>query len=211
VGEIEKALTGHDEVREAVVVAREDAPGDKRLVAYLILTPGAEVTVTGLRGFLQQKLPEYMIPAAFVFVDAFALTTSGKIDRRRLPPPDEDRSRLTTPFVAPRTPAEEELAAMWRELLGVRQVSVYDNFFELGGHSLMLTQLASRINEAFQVQLSMRVLFNVPSIDAMTTAIVERQMGQADQAELARMLDELNDISPDEIQKLLEAEGEGAA
>jgi acyl carrier protein len=115
---------------------------------------------------------------------------------------------LTTPFVSPRTPAEEALAAMWRELLGVKQVSVHDNFFELGGHSLMLTQLASRINEAFQVQLSLRMLFNVPTIVEMTTAIVARQMEQTDALELEQMLDELNNISPEEIQRLLEAEGE---
>ncbi|HEX7175844.1 MAG TPA: amino acid adenylation domain-containing protein, partial [Pyrinomonadaceae bacterium] len=183
-GEIETTLSRHAQVREAVVLAREDTPGNKRLVAYLTLAPGAQVNITELRGFLQMSLPEYMAPAAFVFMESFPLTESGKIDRRRLPPPDEDRSRLTTPLVGPRTSAEAELATMWRELLGVERVGVHDNFFELGGHSLMLTQLASRIDGVFQVQLPLRVLFNVPTIVEMTTAIAARQMEQADPEEL---------------------------
>jgi amino acid adenylation domain-containing protein len=211
-GEIEKTLTRHEKVREAAVLAREDTPGDKRLVAYLVLESGVTpVSIAELRAFLQQTLPEHMIPAAFLTLGAFPLTTSGKVDRQALPPPDEDRSMLRTGLVEPRTPAEKELAAMWCELLGVKQVGIHDNFFELGGHSLILTQLASRINEAFRVQLPLRVLFNVPSIVEMTTAIAARQMEQAEPAELAQMLDDLRQISPDEIQKLLEEENEMTA
>jgi amino acid adenylation domain-containing protein len=207
-GEIETTLSRHEQVRATVVLAREDTPGVKRLVAYLVPNSDPTVNVPELRTYLQQQLPEYMIPAAFVLLPDFPRTTSGKIDRRQLPPPVEDRATLTTPFVAPRTPAEKELAAMWRELLGVKQVGIHDNFFELGGHSLLLTQLASRINEAFQVQLPLRLLFNVPSIVELTTAIAARQMEQAEPAELAQMLDDLQHLSPDEMQKLLEAENE---
>ncbi|HEY0384440.1 MAG TPA: amino acid adenylation domain-containing protein, partial [Pyrinomonadaceae bacterium] len=205
-GEIESVLSCHENVRDAVVLAREDTPGDKRLVAYLVAAPGASISIADVRGFLQTRLPDYMLPAAYVCLETFPLTTSGKIDRRQLPPPDEDRAQLTAPLIEPRTPIEIELAAMWRELLGAVQVGVDDNFFELGGHSLMLTQLASRINDAFQVQLPLRVLFNVPTIALMTTAIAARQMEQADPLQLAAMLDELDNFTDDEIQKLLEAE-----
>jgi amino acid adenylation domain-containing protein len=211
-GEIEAALGAHAAVREAVVLAREDSPGDKRLVAYVVAETSATSvagSVDGLKSFLRERLPEYMIPSAFVSLEQFPLTPNGKIDRRALPAPEKGRAGVAAaqPYVAPRTPIEQELADIWAELLQIEKVGIYDNFFELGGHSLLLTQLASRIRKNLQVELPLRVLFDVPTVVEMTTAIAEMQVGQEDSEEMARMLDELKQLSPEEVRALLEAEG----
>ncbi len=138
-GEIEAALGQHPAVREAVVLAREDAPGEKRLVAYVVAGARA-ADDDDLRRFLKEKLPEYMVPAVFVLLDALPLMPNGKIDRRALPAPDRSRPELDKAFVAPRTPTEELLAEIWAQLLDIERVGVHDNFFDLGGHSLLATQ-----------------------------------------------------------------------
>jgi amino acid adenylation domain-containing protein len=159
-GEIEAVLMQHPAVRENVVLAREDHPGGRRLVAYVVLSDQGKVTsnergkdpnsslVTGhwslLREFLKEKLPEYMVPAAIVVLETLPLTPSGKIDRRSLPEPDPARPELAEPFVAPASPVEERLAAIWAEVLGVEKVGIHDDFFELGGHSLLATQVVAR-------------------------------------------------------------------
>ncbi|NOK39811.1 AMP-binding protein, partial [Corallococcus exercitus] len=141
-GEIESALEQHPGVRQAVVVAREDAAGDKRLVAYVACRSGAEaVDVSALRARLHEKLPEYMVPSAFVVLEALPLTPSGKVDRKALPAPEAPVS--TAEYVAPRNPTEEKLAALWAQVLRVPRVGATDHFFELGGHSLLATQLVS--------------------------------------------------------------------
>ncbi len=152
-------------------------------------------------------LPEHMVPAAFVILEAFPLTAHGKVDRKALPAPQEAAKGAERPIVEPRTPVERELVDIWKELLRVDRVSIYDNFFELGGHSLLLTQLASRIRTTFQVEIPLRVLFDVANVVEMTEAIAERQIQQVDQDEMAAMLDELRGLSPEEIKALLEAEG----
>jgi acyl-CoA synthetase (AMP-forming)/AMP-acid ligase II/acyl carrier protein len=210
-GEIEHTLARFEKVREAAVVAATGKDGDQRLIAYLTLAQGATTDITELRGFLERKLPGYMIPADFVVLDAFPLTSSGKLDRRRLLAPEQARAKLTTAFVAPSTPAEEELARMWRELLGLSRVGINDNFFELGGHSLVLMQLVMRINEAFQVQLPLRAFFDARSIAEMTNVIAAWQMEHEDPTEVALMLDDLNNLTPDEVRALLEAESELSA
>ena len=164
-GEIEAALRQHPVVREAAVLAREDPPGgpsaslrrEKRLVAYV----AAESTAEELRRFLKDKLPEYMVPAHFVFLNSIPLTPNGKIDRKALPAPDRTRPELDKAFVAPRTPTEELLAEIWVQLLHLERVGVHDNFFDLGGHSLLATQAVSRIREVFQVEIPLRRLFEV--------------------------------------------------
>src|SRR5206468_1676699 len=118
---------------------------EKRLVAYVVPEPGQPLTNSELRGFLKQKLPEYMVASAFVMLDALPLTPNGKIDRRALPASDQARSDSQRDFVAPRTPTEEVLAGIWAQLLGIEQVGIYDDFFELGGHSLLATRLISRV------------------------------------------------------------------
>jgi acyl carrier protein len=153
-GEIEAVLRQHSGVHETVVLAREESPHDKRLVAYVVAVRGSTPSINELRQFLKQSLPEYMIPSVFVFLDALPLTPNGKVDRRALPAPDQSRPDVEAPFVAPRTPVEETIAAIWREILGVEQVSVYDNFFDLGGHSLLVMQVIAKIEQYIGIRLT---------------------------------------------------------
>jgi amino acid adenylation domain-containing protein len=204
-GEIEAVLRQHAAVREVVVISRGEKPTEQRLLAYVVPTQKAP-TISELNDFLRQKLPEYMVPSAFVFLDALPLTSNGKIDRRNLPDPDQSRPEQGSSFVAPRTPVEEMLADIWIEVLNLQRVGIHDNFFELGGHSLLLTQVASRIQQAFQVSLPLRTLFDAPTIAGQSAAIAGAQLGEEDAAEVARMLEELKRLSPDEVAALLEAE-----
>ena len=172
-GEIEAVLEGHPGVREAVVVLREDVPGDKRLVAYL--TPEAEdrPSASELRGLVQAKLPEYMVPSAFVMLDRFARTPNGKVDRKALPKPEINSS--APGFVPPRTPTEIALAKIWCEVLGLRQVGVHDNFFESGGHSLVAMRLISQINRDLKSELKVRTLFLHPTIRELVKDLSAQQ------------------------------------
>lgn len=163
-GEIEATLSQHPLVREAVVMAREDVVGDKRLVAYIVAKLDANLTQTELRSFVKQHLPEYMLPSAFVLMDSLPLTSNGKVDRRALPAPEQTRPDLEVTFVAPRTPVEEMLAEIWANILGLEKVGVHDNFFELGGHSLLIVQLFARLRSAFQVDLPFQTLFDAPTV-----------------------------------------------
>lgn len=155
-GEVEAALRQH--VREAVVVAREDEPNDKRLVAYVVARPDAATSTSALRGFLREKLPHHMIPSAFVFLDALPLTPSGKVDRQALPMPDRIGPGSEATFVAPRTPIEVTLAGIWAQVLGVDQVSVHDTFFDLGGHSLLSLKVVDRVEKELGLSISPREL-----------------------------------------------------
>ena len=141
-GEIESVLCQHPAVREASVIAREDVPGDKRLAAYLIASQPAPEVGT-LREHLKQKLPEYMVPSAFVFLDKFPLTNNGKIDRKALPAPEQQRPELSGRYAAPRTAVEKTLAQIWSKVLRIEQVGINDNFFELGGDSILSIQVIS--------------------------------------------------------------------
>ena len=172
VGEIEAVLKQHSAVTQAAVVAREDAPGVKRLVAYVVLAEPSRPPVAGeLRSFLKERLPEYMIPAVFVLLDALPLTPSGKVDRQRLPAPDEAARTALDVHVAPRTPVEEVLCSVWAEVLKVGRVGVHDNFFELGGHSLLATQLMSRVRQAFGTDVALRQLFEQPTVAELARAV----------------------------------------
>jgi amino acid adenylation domain-containing protein len=204
-GEIESVLRQHAAVREVVVIARGEKPPDQRLLAYVVSAQPAP-TISELNDFLRQKLPAYMVPANFVFLEALPLTSNGKIDRGKLPDPDPSRPEQESSFVAPRTPVEELLAEIWGDVLNLRQVGVHDNFFELGGHSLLLTQVASRIEQTFQLALPLRVLFDAPTIADQSVAIAGAQLKEEDAAEVARMVEELKQLSPEEVQALLEAE-----
>ncbi len=170
-GEIEAALGQHPAVREAVVLASEDVPGERRLVAYVVAEREPLPTTTELRSFLSEKLPEYMTPALFVLLDALPLMPNGKVDRRALPAPDRVRPELDESFVAPRTPTEELLSEIWAQVLEIERVGIYDNFFDLGGHSLLATQVVSRIREAFQVELPLRRLFEVLTVAGLAETI----------------------------------------
>jgi amino acid adenylation domain-containing protein len=161
-GEIEAQLATHPQVNQAVAVASENERGEKQIVAYVVAA--AEVSTDELRGHLSRKLPGYMIPAVFVFLDAFPLTASGKINRLSLPHPSSAQAVTRKEFVAPRTSAEEILAGIWTDVLNVTEVGVNDDFFGLGGHSLLLARIASRIRESFSVDLSLRVLFEASTV-----------------------------------------------
>jgi amino acid adenylation domain-containing protein len=163
-GEIEAVLLQHPAVREAVVLAREDAPGDKRLVAYLTTTDGNAPPVAELRELVRQSLPDYMTPAAFVLLAEMPLSPNGKINRRALPAPDGSATGRVDNYVAPRTPVEELLCEIGAAVLGVERVGIQDNFFELGGHSLLATQFISRVREAFNLELPLQALFEAPVI-----------------------------------------------
>ena len=170
-GEVEVALTRHPAIREAVVVAREDVPGDRRLVAYIVHDPEPVPPVGELRRFLQRTLPDYMLPTVIVPLEFLPLAPSGKVDRRSLPAPDTARPDLEGAFVAPRTATEETLAAMWREVLNLEQVGIHDDFFELGGHSLLATKLVSRIRTGAGVELPLRSLFETPTVAGLAETV----------------------------------------
>ncbi len=172
--EIEAILSQHADVRQTTVIAREDTPGSPRLVAYLVRHQESAPTISDLRRFVASKLPEYMIPSAFVFLEALPLTPNGKIDRRALPVPDLTRERAIA-FVAPRTPSEEMLALIWGDVLGVELVGIHDNFFELGGHSLLATQLISRVRTTFGMELPLRSLFQAATIADLAEHIQQWQ------------------------------------
>src|SRR5919199_263585 len=167
-GEIEAVLSQHPAVDETVVVVREDVPGNKRLVAYLVVNQATAPTMPQLQQFLKQKLPEYMVPSAYVLLDALPLTPNGKIDRRALPAPDTARPEGEGAYVAPQTPVEEILAGIWADVLGLQQVGIHDNFFELGGHSLLATQLISRLRDSFGVEFPLRGLFESPTVAGLS-------------------------------------------
>lgn len=166
-GEIETVLSQQPDVRQVTVIAREDIPGEKRLVAYVVLQQEDAATTSELHRFLRQKLPEYMVPAAFVTLKALPLTPSGKVDRQALPAPKAAVPEMLDTYVAPRTAAEERLTSIWAQVLGLNQVSIHDSFFYLGGHSLLATELISRIREVFDVGLPIRSLFEAPTVEQM--------------------------------------------
>lgn len=172
-GEIEAVLDQHPAVAQSVVLAREDSPGQKRLVAYVVQKEGQSASASGLKGFLKEKLPEYMVPAAFLLLAALPMTANGKIDRKALPAPDRAGFDAGGELVPPRTPVEELLAQMWVEVLGVPRVGVFDNFFDLGGHSLLATRVISRIRDAFEIELPLRRIFEAPTIEGLAIAVIE--------------------------------------
>ncbi|HKR12256.1 MAG TPA: amino acid adenylation domain-containing protein [Pyrinomonadaceae bacterium] len=173
IGEIETTLRQHESVRDAVVAAREEAHGDRRLVAYVVVhEPGSDAALfQSLRTFLLARLPDYMAPAAWVRLDELPLTPNGKVDRRGLPDPAEPSSYGGESFVAPRTMIEEVLAAIWRQVLDLEQVSRDAHFFMLGGHSLLATQIISRIRESFQVEMPLRSLFETPVLSELAERV----------------------------------------
>jgi aryl carrier-like protein len=168
-GEIEAALREQAGVREAVVVAREQTGGEKRLVAYIVRSEETAPSASELRERLVERLPEYMTPAVYVYLDRLPLTPSGKVDRRALPEPDQSRPDLTPPYIAPRTPSERLLAEVWRQVLKLEQVGVHDNFFALGGDSILSIQIVARANQA-GLRLTPKQLFEHQTIAELVAA-----------------------------------------
>jgi len=205
-GEIEAALSQHPSVRENVVIVREDIPGDKRLVAYVIVGSDEAPTFGDLRSFLQEKLPDYMIPSHFVMLESFPLNANGKIDRRALPTPDHARPELDKVYMAPRNATEEVLVSIWSKVLGCSGVGVCDNFFDLGGHSLLATQLISRVRETFLLDIPLKYLFESPTVAGFAQRMesFETQSGTIELA--ASLILNLEQLSEDEAQALLDEE-----
>ncbi len=197
-GEIEAVLQQHPAVREAVVVFREDLPGDKRLVAYVVADTEAE-----LRGWLRERLPDYFVPAHFVVLDKLPLTPNGKVDRRALPAPDNTAQSFADTFVAPRTPDEAKVADIWSDVLDIKAIGVETNFFDLGGHSLLATRVVTRIREAFSLNVPLRVMFDSPTI-AGVAAYVANAGAQHEVTSIAEMVEKLTQLSDDETRSLLQ-------
>jgi amino acid adenylation domain-containing protein len=172
-GEIEARLARHSAVHEVVVVARDGEVGDPRLVAYYT---GEAVSAATLRAHLAERLPEYMVPAAFVHMDALPVNPNGKLDRKALPEPEYAPAEET--YVAPRTPVEEVLAGIWAEVLGLERLGVHDEFFSMGGHSLLATRVVSRIREVFGVELPLRALFEGPTVAEMAGRVEEMRRAE---------------------------------
>jgi amino acid adenylation domain-containing protein len=173
-GEIEAALAAHPGVQSCTVLAVEETPGNKQLVAYAIPQGNRSPAAEDLKDFLKQSLPEYMVPAQFVFLDSFPLTQNGKIDRKSLPAPSHGNISAAHEFVAPRTETEKKVAAMWIELLKVERIGIHDDFFDLGGHSLMAIKALSRIREEFDVDLPLATLLQAPTV-AQLAALLHKE------------------------------------
>jgi len=189
-GEIEADLEDHPAIREAVALAREDHPGDVQLVAYLV-AEGDAPEISELRNLLAERLPAFMVPQAFVFLDEMPRTPNGKVDRKSLPAPDRQAYESASAFVAPGTEVEEMLAEIWREVLEVEKIGIYDSFFDLGGHSLKATQVLARVTDAFGVELPLRSLIENPTIAGLEEAIARELLEGADEEEVARLLGEM--------------------
>lgn len=198
--EIEAVLKDHANVRDAVVIVREDTPGNQRLVAYLVLHQPDDK----LRAFVKTRVPDYMVPASFVVLEKLPLTPNGKVDHAALPVPAATSFESTKEFVGPRTPVEETLAQIWKEILAVARVGMHDNFFELGGHSLLATQVVSRIRKTLRVDLPLRAIFDSPTIAELATHVETISQEPDDTAKLARLLEQMDQLSVNEIRVLLE-------
>ncbi|WP_374015232.1 amino acid adenylation domain-containing protein [Massilia sp. BJB1822] len=202
-GEIEAALVACPQIREAVVIAREDHPGDKRLVAYVTAKEGGLPEAAALREVLAVQLPEYMVPSAFVMLEALPLTPNGKLDRKALPAPDRD-ALVSREYEAPHGELEQALASIWQELLGLERVGRHDRFFELGGHSLLAVQLVSRIAEQMGVEISIRAVFAEPDFGSLANHIVDKQLESfAGNEELATLNGQLDGLSEQELLEIL--------
>src|SRR5262249_37317732 len=172
-GEIEAALLGDPSVAQAAVIAREDSPGNTRLVGYVVAASGQSASPAALRARLGRTLPEYMVPAAIVVLEGLPLTPNGKLDRKALPAPD--LTALAQAWRAPRSPQEEILCALFAETLGLPRVGIEDNFFALGGHSLLATRLISRIRASLELELPIRSLFETPTVAGLAQQLASAQ------------------------------------
>ena len=207
VAEIEAGLLSTGKIKEAIVTLHEDRPGDQRLVAYLVPAERPAATVARMRRALAEKLPDHMIPSAFVMLDALPLLPNGKVDRRQLPTPGSTRTDLAAPFLAPQTPVEEALTGIWAEVLGLDRVGIHDNFLELGGNSLLAARVISRVINILQVEIPLRSLFESPTVADMAMVITQNQIKKANHKDIERMLAGLETLSDNAAKQLLSSEG----
>jgi amino acid adenylation domain-containing protein len=181
-GEIEATLATHQAVGECLVLAKSSTLGQARLTAYIVAADGGSPSISELRGYLKERLPDYMVPAAFVLLETMPLLPSGKVDREALPEPDKRNAEMAASYVAPRNQVERQISAIWQEVLGLEEVGVQDNFFDLGGHSLLMTEIHSRLKQVFEKEVSMVELFEYPTVSALAKfygrEMIERQAAQ---------------------------------
>jgi acyl carrier protein len=196
-GEAERALLEHPGVKEACVTAWEREDGEKYLAAYVVARDGGRPTVDEFRRFLREKLPDFMQPSAFMFMETLPLT-NGKVDRRQLPKPEAKRPELSQSYAPPRSEIERILAEIWAQVLSLDRVGIHDDFFELGGHSLAATRIVSRIVEKFGVELPVKSLFQSPTIADMARVMVIGTGEPASDEELKRLLAEIESMSEEE-------------
>ncbi|MET0646275.1 MAG: amino acid adenylation domain-containing protein [Pyrinomonadaceae bacterium] len=193
--EIRHSLNRHPQVRDSVVVIARDSNGLDALVAYYVARQ--ELEAGALREFLAASILKETLPGIFVHLKKLPLSLNGKINYRALPSLEEIRRQDRRTFVAPRTPAEQQVAAVWAEVLGIERVGVHDNFFEIGGHSLLATRVTTRLREAFRVELPLRTVFEEPTVEGLAVAITQLQLEQAGDEELQRLLEEVTNLSDD--------------
>ncbi|RIK37175.1 MAG: non-ribosomal peptide synthetase, partial [Chloroflexi bacterium] len=217
-GEIEAVLGQHPAVQQAVVLLHQNIQGEKKLIAYVVPVKSSRPTVTDLYSHLQQRLPDYMIPGAFILLNELPLTPNGKLDRQALPAPDTIRPELVNAYEPPRNKVEETLATIWADLLGIERVGIYDNFFEIGGHSLLATQLVSRIENAFHVEIPLRTVFEASTVASLAQVLInmQRESRETDTVRIVPLeneltLQQIDQISDEEVEdqlrKLLEETG----
>jgi acyl-coenzyme A synthetase/AMP-(fatty) acid ligase/acyl carrier protein len=199
-GEIESALVAHPEIREAVVTLVDDRHDSPRLVAHLTVKVAPGPTVTGLRRFLAARVPIYLIPAAFVFLDTLPLTPTGKVDRRALPDPGAERPTLDTPFATPTTPLEQGVARIWADVLGLDVVGIHDRFLDLGGDSLLASRVFARLGDTFGVEPPTRDLLRAATVAEMAEVVFDHVASKVGRDDLARLVAEVegmpDDLSP---------------
>jgi natural product biosynthesis luciferase-like monooxygenase protein len=176
--EIEAVLTEHSAVRESVVLAREDTPGDKRLVAYIVLNGDLAPGDNDLRNYLKGRFPDYMVPSAFVSVEVLPLTPNGKVDRRALPAPEKAHSGMKTAYASPRNNLEQSITAVWQRVLRVGRVGIHDNFFDLGGHSLLMAQVHSELRQSFNKDFPLVKILEHPTISSLAKYLAEEESEQ---------------------------------
>ncbi len=205
-GEIETVLESFPQVSRAVVTATGAGTNEARLIGYVTVEGDEKPEISAMRKHLQNKLADYMIPSLFIILDEMPLTPNGKIDRKKLPEPDGEQVRGENQYVAPRTPTEEMVVEIWKEVLRAEKIGVQDNFFELGGHSLLATLLLSRIQKIFSVELPLRVIFESPTAAEQAEAIIQIQIESIGDDSLAMLSDEISQLSEEELQILLNEE-----
>ena len=202
-GEIESVLNEYWAIVESVVVDSKDTSGNTRLIAYIVLEEGVEATSSQMLTFLQEKLPSYMLPAAFITIKEIPLTANGKVDRRALPVPEQIEADTGESFIAPRTDTEELVAEIWRDILGLTQVGVESNFFDLGGHSLLATRVMNKIRERCGVELPLRILFESPTVASLAARLDEAQPKDSEMGRILQILANVENISEEEVNALL--------
>ena len=201
-GEIESALLSHPSVRDAGVVAWDRGEEEKYLVGYIVPATNPAPWIDEIRGFLRGKLADYMIPSAFMFLEALPLT-NGKLDRKVLPTPDYTRPEISQPYQSARSEVEQNLAGIWAEVLCLDRVGIHDNFFDLGGHSIAASRVITRVAQTFQLELPVNVLFDSPTVAEMAAVVTTHQGKTLGGEELDRILTELESVSEKEAQRLV--------